>query len=68
MQLIIELDTETACQLDAIQQHTNQDNLTVIQQAIGLYYQQLQPHRQFYIETKTQYDLICNIPVSLSSN
>ena len=68
MQLIIELDPETARQLDAIQQHTNQDDAVVVRQAIGLYYQQLQPHRQFYIETKRQYDLVCNIPVGTSSN
>jgi predicted transcriptional regulator len=68
MQLIIELDDETASQLDAIQKQTNQDPASVIQQGIGLYYQQLQPHRQFYIETKRQYELICSTPVSTSSN
>jgi predicted transcriptional regulator len=68
MQLIIELDVETARQLDAIQQHTNQDDAAIVRQAIGLYHQQLQPHRQFYIETKRQYDLVCNIPVGTNSN
>ena len=68
MQLIIELDAETARQLEAIQKHTNQDHTFVIQQGIGLYYQQLQPHREFYIETKRQYELICNVPVHTSSN
>jgi predicted transcriptional regulator len=68
MQIIIELDAETVSQLDAIQKHTNQDHTAVIQQGIGLYYQQLQPHRQFYIETKRQYELICNIPASTSAN
>jgi hypothetical protein len=68
MQLIIELDAETVRQLNAIQQYTNQDHAVVIQQGIGLYYQQLQPHSKLYIETKTKYDLICNIPTSLISN
>ncbi len=68
MQLIIELDAETARQLGAIQQHTNQDHLIVIQQGIGLYYQQLQPHCKLYGEIQRQYDITCNIPVSLNSN
>jgi hypothetical protein len=68
MQLIIQLDAETARQLEAIQKHTNQDPTVVIKQGIGLYYQQVQPHCQLYIETKRQYDLICNIPVSTNSN
>lgn len=68
MQLIIELDAETARQLTEIQKHTNQDHTLVIQQGIGLYYQQLQPHRQFYIETQRQYELICNMPATTSSN
>ena len=68
MQLIIELDAETARQLTELQKQTNQDHTVVIQQGIGLYYQQLQPHLQFYIETKRQYELIDNIPVSTSCN
>lgn len=68
MEIIIRLDPETARQLDAIQQHTNQDQMEVIRQGIGLYYQQLQPHRQFYIETKKQYDLIYTAPVASSVN
>ena len=68
MQLIIELDPEAARQLDAIQQQTNQDDAAIVRQAIGLYHQQLQPHRQFYVETKSQYDLVCNIPVGTGSN
>jgi predicted transcriptional regulator len=68
MQLTIQLDLETAHQLDEIQQQTNQDHRLVIQQAIGLYYQQLQPHRQFYIQTKRQSDLVGNIPASAISN
>jgi predicted transcriptional regulator len=68
MQLIIELDSETARQLAEIQRHTNQDHVIVIQQGIGLYYQQVQPHRQFYIETQGQYDLVCDMAVNSSSN
>ena len=68
MQLIIELDAETARQLTELQKQTNQEHTVVIQQGISLYYQQLQPHRQFYIETKKQYDSIANIPVSTSCN
>jgi predicted transcriptional regulator len=68
MQLIIELDAETARQLTELQKQTNQDHTVVIQQGIGLYYQQVQPHRQFYIETKRQHELIPNIPVSTSCN
>jgi hypothetical protein len=44
MQLIIQLDPETARQLAAIQKQTNQDHMSVIQQGIGLYHQQVQPH------------------------
>ena len=68
MKLTIELDPETTRQLIELQNQTNQDHAVVIQQGIGLYYQQLQPHRQFYIETKRQYELVPNIPVSTSCN
>jgi predicted transcriptional regulator len=68
MQLIIELDAETTRQLAEIQRHTNQDHTVVIQQGIGLYYQQMQPHRQFYIETQRQYELTCNVAVNTSSH
>ena len=68
MQLIIQLDAETARQLEEIQNQTNQDPILVIQQGIGLYYQQLQPHRQFYIETKRHYELVGNVPANTSSN
>jgi hypothetical protein len=44
MQLTIQLDPETARQLAAIQKQTNQDHIAVIQQGIGLYHQQVQPH------------------------
>ena len=68
MKLIIELDAETTRQLIELQEQTNQDSAVVIQQGISLYYQQLQPHRQFYIETKRQYELTANIPVSAGCN
>jgi hypothetical protein len=68
MQIIIELDAETSRQLTEIQRHTNQDHAVVIQQGIGLYYQQIQPHRQFYIETQRQYDLTCNVVANTNSN
>jgi predicted transcriptional regulator len=68
MQIIIELDAETARQLDFVQQQTNQDHMAVIQQGIYLYYQQLQPHRQFFLEAKSHSELISNIPVSVSTN
>jgi hypothetical protein len=68
MQIIIELDAETARQLTELQKQTNQDHTVVIQQGIGLYYQQLQPHRQFYMETKRQYELIPSISTSNSCN
>jgi predicted transcriptional regulator len=68
MQLIIQVDAETARQLDEIQKQTNQDPALVIQQGIGLYYQQVQPHRQFYIQTKRQHELVSNVPVNSSSN
>ena len=68
MQIIIQLDAETARQLAAIQDHTNQDHALVIQQGISLYYQQLQPHRQFYLEAKRQYDLVGSSQASTSSN
>jgi predicted transcriptional regulator len=61
MQLIIQLDAETARQLDEIQKHTNQEHALVIQQGIGLYYQQLQPHRQFY-------ELVGSAPANTSVN
>jgi len=68
MQIIIQLDAETARQLEEIQQHTNQDPTLVIQQGIGLYYQQLQPHRQFCMDTKRHSDLVSSVPASISSN
>jgi hypothetical protein len=68
MQFIIQLDAQTAQQLEEIQKHTNQDLSLVIQQGIGLYHQQLQPHQQFYIETKRQYELVCSASANSSTN
>jgi predicted transcriptional regulator len=68
MQLIIQLDAETARQLEEIQKHTNQEHALVIQQSIGLYYQQLQPHRQFYMAAKRNYDLVGSVPANTSAN
>ncbi len=68
MQLIIELDIETARQLEAIQAQTNQDSILVIQQGISLYHQQLQPHRQFQIATKNHYELVGSGAASTNSN
>jgi hypothetical protein len=68
MQIIIQLDAETARQLEEIQKHTNQEHALVIQQGIGLYYQQLQPHRQFYMAAKRTYDLVGSVPANTSAN
>jgi hypothetical protein len=68
MQITIQLDAQAARQLEEIQAHTNQDVSLVIQQGLGLYYQQLQPHRQYYVETKRQYELVCNVPAATSVN
>jgi hypothetical protein len=68
MQIIIELDPETTRQLTEIQKHTNQDHSLVIQQGIGLYYQQIQPHSQFYIETQRPYELACNVTANTNVN
>jgi hypothetical protein len=58
MQLVIQLDTESARQLAAIQKYTNQDHNTVIQQVISLYYQQIQPHYRVRIEEIDRYELV----------
>jgi hypothetical protein len=68
MQLTIELDAETTRQLIEIQKQTNQDHTIVIQQGIGLYYQQVQPHRQFYVETQRKYELTYDMAVNTSAN
>jgi hypothetical protein len=43
MQIQIQLDDEQAAKLVQLQQHTQQDQETVIKQALNVYYQQLQP-------------------------
>jgi hypothetical protein len=58
MQLILQLDPESARQLAAIQEYTNQDHNTVIQQVIGLYYQQIQPHCQLRLAEIDRYELV----------
>ena len=57
--LTIELDLETARQLAVIQKQTNQDHIAVIQQSIGLYHQQVQPHYLERIEVHPSSDLLC---------
>jgi hypothetical protein len=61
MEITIKLDPEHARQLAAIQQYTNQDLDTVIQQGIGLYHQQLQPHYQLRLDLDRKYALVCNV-------
>jgi hypothetical protein len=62
--LTIELDTETARQLAVIQKQTNQDHMSVIQQGIGLYHQQVQPHYLARIEVPPSSDLLCAVSAS----
>jgi hypothetical protein len=68
MQLTIQLDPETARQLAAIQKQTNQDHMAVIQQSIGLYHQQVQPHYLPQMEMLQASDLSCITSVSSSVN
>lgn len=67
MQLIVQLDTESTRQLTAIQGQTNQDHNTVIQQAISLYYQQIQSHCRVHVEDVKQYELVGNGIQSVSA-
>jgi hypothetical protein len=67
MQLLIDLDPESARQLAAIQKYTNQDHSTLIQQAIGLYYQQIQPHYRIRIEEIDRYELVGSETLSASA-
>jgi hypothetical protein len=67
MQLIIQLDPETARQLAAIQKQTNQDHMSVIQQGIGLYHQQVQPHSLPPMAILPAADLSCAISANSSS-
>lgn len=60
MQLIINLDKESARQLAEIQKHTNQDYPIVFQQAIGLYHQQIQISGRIQVEAGNRYELDCN--------
>jgi hypothetical protein len=64
MEIIIKLDPEHARQLAAVQKYTNQDLDTVIQQGIGLYHQQVQPHYQLRIDLDRKYALVCNVSAS----
>ena len=57
--LTIQLDLETARQLAVIQKQTNQDHMAVIQQSIGLYHQQVQPHYLARMEVPPSSDLLC---------
>jgi predicted transcriptional regulator len=57
MQLTIQLDPESARQLAIIQQQTNQDQMSVIQQGIGLYHQQMYPHYLARMEVPQVVDL-----------
>lgn len=68
MEVSIQLNDECAHQLAVIQKYTNQDCITVIQQGISLYYQQLQPHCHVRIEVARQYDLVCNVSPNTSLN
>jgi hypothetical protein len=61
MEITIKLDPEQVRQLEAIQKYTNQDLDTVIQQGIGLYHQQLQPHYQLRLDLDRKYELVCNV-------
>jgi hypothetical protein len=67
MQLIVQLDDESARQLAAIQAYTNQDHSTVIQQVISLYYQQIQPHYRVRLADLTQYELVTSESLSVSA-
>ncbi len=62
--LTIQLDPETARQLEMIQKQTNQDHMSVIQQGIGLYHQQVQLHYLDRVEVPPSSDLLS--PMSLS--
>jgi predicted transcriptional regulator len=59
MQLTIQLDPESVRQLAIIQKQTNQDQMAVIQQGIGLYHQQVHPHYLARMEVPEISDLFC---------
>ncbi len=60
MQLIVQLDAESARQLELIQEYTNQNHNNVIQQALSLYYQQIQPHYRVRLAASIQHQLVSN--------
>jgi hypothetical protein len=68
MQLTIQLDPESARQLAIIQQQTNQDQMSVIQQGIGLYHQQVHPHYLARMEVPQVPDLFCATTVDTNSD
>lgn len=57
-EITIKIDAELARQLEFVQDYTNQDFKTVIEQGVSLYYQQLQPHCQVRIALDPKYDLV----------
>jgi hypothetical protein len=59
MQLIINLDRESAQQLAEIQKYTNQEHTIVCQQAIGLYHQQIQISGRVQLEEFDRSELNC---------
>jgi hypothetical protein len=68
MEITIKLDPEQVRQLEAIQKYTNQDLDTVIQQGIGLYHQQVQPHYQLRMDLDRKYALVCNVSTKASAD
>lgn len=68
MQIVIELDAETARQLETIQKYTNQDHASIVKQSIGLYHQQLQPHCELFFATAREYNLVGSAPVHANAN
>ncbi len=67
MQLIIHINDEYARQLEMIQKQTNQDRAAVIQQGIGLYYQQVQPYCKVRVDLDRQSDLVENTTTTICS-
>jgi hypothetical protein len=67
MQIIIQLDDDFNRQLSVIQAQTNQDHNMVIQQAISLYYQQIQPHCQVRLVDANQLELVSSSAANISA-
>jgi hypothetical protein len=63
MQLIINLNRESAQQLAEIQKYTNQEQTIVCQQAIGLYHQQIQISGRVQLEEFDRSELDCNYQI-----